>query len=138
MNLRLITLFALTLTALSVSAEARVVQSGCEQKETATLNINFNGTGDTVKEIRGLFDDRMEKIKQYAKQAGVKEVTLQSQNYSISTQNNYNAASVYRYNGNASFKLSPSDKAADMMELLTKNHIQSSLNVNMYKSGSCQ
>ncbi len=141
MIFRLLPVLALIMPA-GVMARDTIPQSQCTTQENVTLSIGFNGTSQTVKEVRGEFNERMEKVKQFAKKAGVEKISLQSQSYNInSISNSYTnggLASGYQYNSSASYQLSPAEKAADLMELLTASGIQSTLNVNMYKSGSCQ
>lgn len=136
--LRLLAVFALLFPSAAMARDI-VSEAGCNKQENVTLSINFNGMSESVKAVKGEFETRMGKIEEFAKKAGVKKISLQSQSYNINS-NNYSGSgsSGYQYNGSASFQLSPADKAADLMELLTTNGIQSSLNVNMYKSGSCQ
>lgn len=134
-------LLALLLFACFASAQAQdmVSEAGCTMQETASLSTNWNGVSETVKAVRGMFDGRMKQIQEYGKKAGIEKLELQSQSYNIYAQNTgMSSGSGFQYNGNASFMVKPADKAADLLELLTKNGIQSSLNVNMYKSGSCQ
>lgn len=119
-------------------ARSQEMASGCVMQETASLGTNWNGVSETAKGVRGLFESRMKQIQEYAKKAGVEKLDLQSHSYNINVQNNGIQAAGYQYNGNASFMVKPADKAVDLLDLLTKNGIQSSLNVNMYKSGSCQ
>lgn len=111
----------------------------CAMTETAQISVNWNGGSASIKDVRGKFDERMKKIEALAKEAGIEKLELQNQSYNINTNNNgYGDISGYQYNGSASYTVTPAEKAPDLLELLTKNKIQSSLNVNMYKSGSCQ
>lgn len=135
-------LLVLMLT-LPLSAQARdvamVASAECAMQETASLSTNWSGMSENVKGVRALFDSRMKQIQEHGKKVGVEKLELQSQSYNIYSQNNgMGSTGGFQYNGNASFMVKPADKAADLLELLTTNGIQASLNVNMYKSGTCQ
>ncbi len=115
-----------------------MIKSGCTMHESATISTSFNGMSADIKEVRKVLDERLESIQTIAKKAGVEEMHLQSQNYSINTNQNNGLISGYRYNGRASFSISPVEKGTDLIEALTKENIQSSLNVNTHSSGSCR
>lgn len=112
--------------------------STCTMQENVNLSLNFSGAGTSVKEVREALERHVQKVEEQAKQAKVEKITLQSQNYSISSNDHGHNSGGYQYQGSVAFTLGPQDKAADLLELLDKNGIKASLNVNMYKSGSCQ
>ncbi len=135
---RLLVLTVMLILPLTAQARMLPIVAECAMQETASLSTNWNGVNETVKGVRSLFELRMKQIQEYGKKAGVEKLDMQSHSYNINSQNNGMGGAGYQYNGSASFMVKPAEKAADLLELLTKNGIQSSLNVNMYKSGSCQ
>lgn len=112
--------------------------AGCEMQKTASISLTVEEANPTVKGVRDSFEERIKQAKDYAKQAGVNKMDFQSENYSINPLNNSGTSGVYQLTGNVTFEVSPLEKSYDLVELLTKNKIQSSLNVNMYKPEPCQ
>lgn len=107
-------------------------------QETVSISINFNGVAESPKAVPELFDEKLAAVRSHAQSVGIDEVIVSNQSYNIYTQMNNGQISNYQYNASATFKLDSANKGVELMELLTKNGIQTSVNVNMnHRGGGC-
>ncbi len=111
--------------------------STCKMNETVNININFNGTLDKASGIQAIIDEKNAKILSLAKELGITDIRLKSQNFNINSNNNHNNGGVYNYNSNSGFTLKPYDKAFALLDKLKENNYQASMNVNRYSQGNC-
>lgn len=110
--------------------------NNCTMQENVTMNISFNGSIEHASAVKSLMDERNQEIADMAKKLGISNIQIQSQNFSINMNyNNHN--DHYTYSGNVSMKLSPYEKALELMDQLKEKRYRASLSVNNY-ANNCQ
>lgn len=125
-----------------VARDARIAitsgETDCRMNQTASLNINFNGTAEKAVDVREKMDEAIARVEKLAEKQGIKGMKIQSQNYSVNVNSSYNGGGDYQYSGNVQFTLTSSDKIFALMDTLKQERIMASLNVNEYREGACQ
>lgn len=105
--------------------------------QTSSLSINFNGSAEKAVDVREKMQSAVSRVEKLAAQQGIKDMKIQSQNYSVNANNNYGDGN-YQYSGNVNFNLGSSDKIFAFMDKLKEQRIMASLSVNEYQEGTCQ
>jgi uncharacterized protein YggE len=124
--------------AFSLQAEAFFPPAvSCDLKGTATVNITFNGSESDVSAIKAKFDSKIEEANSLAKEIKMDKPMLQSMNYNINPQYDNGSMDSFQFNGNATFRITPLEKASDYMSMLVKKGFHASLNVNSYRNAMC-
>lgn len=136
-------LLTLLIYTLSVSAEARTSNyeglESCPMTEQTQVNINFNSQYSDLQQVKKVMDNKVEEIETMAKKAGIEKIVLQSMNYNIYANRDYNnnfndpAQRIYQLNGSLSFNVEPADNAIKLMEMLNDKGYNGGLNVNKYR-----
>lgn len=113
--------------------------SNCTMQEQVSINVNFNGRVESFIAAKAYFDTRKKKIEEAAAKAEVGKLTLQSQNYNVSNQPDYNGdTDNFQINGNFSYRVGNFDSAIKLAEALRKNKMQVNINSNGYlQGGNC-
>ena len=110
--------------------------SGVCPYENAQLSINFNGIDKDVSAVKSILDRKIAEVKAIADSLHLTKFEMQSYNYNVNA--NYNGMSngeqQFQYNGNATFSILPTDRALDVMNILTKKGYRASVNVNSYNN----
>ena len=108
----------------------------CSMVETANVGVNFNNIETELKESRSYIDKKVDDISAIALGLGIEDLEINSLNYNIYSNNSggCNASNNgYRLNGNISFKMSNSEKAAELMEALNEKNYNVNFNMNAYR-----
>lgn len=121
--------------SLIVAGIAGAVAGSSCMTENASLNVSFNTVEKDIVAIKAKFDAQIVEIEKAIKDAGITNFELQSKNYGIYPDNANSINSGFRLNGNANFKITPADKAAELMTALMKKGYQANVNVNSYRNG---
>ncbi len=140
-HLTMALLVGLTVAAPAAAGIMRAEESAGNKacfNESATVNINYRGSADSPSDIIGKADGQMAIVKKEAEKIGITSFELQNHNYSINNSNHRNDGGDYNYNGNMNFKVEPATKAPMLMEALTEQNYQVSINVNKYRKQPCQ
>lgn len=115
----------------------------CPYQEQVTLNVTLAAREKSVREAKTAFDKRIEEVENFARQAGVAKIQVMHRNYNISSQPQYGVNGMvsgimeYQLNGNVSYQLNDAEVATALMEQLSRQNIQASLNVNAYRNQPC-
>ena len=136
-----------TASFVALPAQANVVRLGGQQpncvggmQENVTVNVNFNIRADSFADAKQKFDQKIQQVTDFAKQQNIPKFEMQSMNYNINSQMNYeNGAQeqFYQLGGNASYMLDSSDSAFKLGEFLTKQKFQVSINASKYRNNNC-
>lgn len=134
---------AAALLAAPAQAEkmARIMANpdGCSMKEQVTISVSFNQKVNGFADGEGVFRSHMKKIEDYAAEQKVK-VMIQSQNYNVSSQRDYNDMDglSYQMNGSMSYQMDDVAAATKFAEFLTQQQkMQVNLSSNAYRQGNC-
>ena len=105
--------------------------------EDSNISVNFNLTETDLGKAQAALAGKMKEAQDFAPQAGITEIYIQSSNYSISSNSSGgcggNANKTYQVYGNMTFKITPESKAADFATLLDQNGYNVNLNGNSYR-----
>ena len=110
----------------------------CPMQENVNLSVNFNIHAKSFAEAKQKYEEKMKQIDDFARQQNVGKFDMQSMNYSINAQSNYDNGIPemgYQLSGNASYVLGSSDSAFKLGEFLTQQKFQVGINVSKYKNG---
>jgi hypothetical protein len=129
-------LFLFAAAVFFLQGSAAFAEQTCEMKETATVNLSFNGVAESPEKILENIESKAHDIQAMATAKGAAKFDLQSKNYSINSASGYGNAGGYNYSGNYSYLVEPAALALSLMQEGAKNGMQTSMSVNAYRQ--CQ
>ena len=113
-----------------------------EQKETATVEINFQYAKDDLTNLSKEIEEKVANVKSEATKAGATAVEMAEMNYNVNSRNvgyrEDESNGKYRISGNMRFTVTPADKAAVLLQSLsTQKEYRVNLNYRM-NAGICR
>ncbi len=111
-------------------------QKNCEMVETANVGVNFNNISVELKETKNFMEQKSEEILAAAADLEIENLHVQNMNYSVYSNNGGGCRASntqYQMNGNMSFQLKDSQKAAELMEKLGELGYVVNFNMNAYR-----
>lgn len=127
----------------AASASASLACTNGMQQQVG-LNISLNAREDSIQAAQNIINKRMAELEALAKQNNVQKFVLNSMNYNIATQMQYDGGgqpsrvNYYQFSGNINYQMDNAEAATLMMEKLVAQGVQVSMNVNSHRNGNCE